>query len=314
MPVSQQVPITPIWPESPYQTTVGVMVPVSERHVFPGTPRYSDIVGLCQQAADAGFDAVWIADHFSFPDEDGLRGAWDAWTLMAAIAASVPRVQIGPMVACTAYRNPGVIAKMTEMIDEISGGRFILGLGAGWQEDEYRQFGIRFEPRVSQFEEALKIIHGLLRHGEANIQGEHYQANNARNLPRGPRPQGAPIMIGSSGKKMLRLLARYADGWNTGWYGSTAGLPEKLDQLRQACEVEGRDFDSVVKTVAISIAMEGYTGNRPNPLWGDAEAQLAFLRDLQGLGFRHICVGLDPCTPETIAAFAPVIEAFHTAS
>jgi alkanesulfonate monooxygenase SsuD/methylene tetrahydromethanopterin reductase-like flavin-dependent oxidoreductase (luciferase family) len=202
--VSNASPFVPIWPESPQDVSLGLMFPVSQRHVFPGTPHFTDVVDLTRRASAAGFETAWIADHFSFPDLAGLRGAWDAWTLMAAVAASVPDINIGPMVACTAYRNPGVIAKMTEMIDEISGGRFILGLGAGWAEPEYRQFGIRFEPRVSQFEEALRIIHGLLRNGEADVQGEWYQANEAKNLPRGPRATGAPIMIGSSGKKCCR--------------------------------------------------------------------------------------------------------------
>ena len=299
------------WPQLKHETTLGLMIPVSQRHVFPETPHYADILNIAEHASSSGFEVLWIADHFSFPDGNGgLRGAWDAWTLMAALAAKVQDVHIGPMVACTAYRNPGVIAKMTEMIDEISGGRFILGLGAGWQEDEYRQFGIQFEPRFSQFEEAFAIITGLLRDGEADVQGAFYQANAAKNLPRGPRPHGAPILIGSSGNKMLRLLARHADAWNTGWYGSTEGIPEKIAALNAACEAEGRDPETVVKTIGISIAMEGYTGNRPNPLEGDADAQLAFLHELKDLGFRHMVVGLDPCTQETIAAFQPVVEQF----
>jgi len=231
---------------------------------------------------------------------------------MAAIAASVPNVKIGPLVACTAYRNPGVIAKMTEMIQDISGGRFILGLGAGWHKPEYEQFGIRFEPRVTQFEEALHIIHGLLRDGEADVQGEHYQANKAVNLPRSQRGHGTPILIGSSGDRMLGLLARYADAWNTCWYGSTAGLPEKIAKLDAACEAEGRDPGTVVRTIGISVAGEGYTGSRPDALTGDAAAQVAFLHELEALGFRHIIIGLDPCTPRGLETIAPVIEAFNS--
>ena len=169
-------------------TSLGINIPNSERKHFCGTPHWADMLAMSQAAAGAGFEVLWFDDHFSFPDgDDGLRGQWDAWTLMAAIAARIPDVHIGPMVACTAYRNPGVIAKMSEMIDDISGGRFILGLGAGWQKDEYRQFGIRFEPRVSQFEEALEIIHGLSATVRPTVQGTYYQANAAKNLPRGPR-------------------------------------------------------------------------------------------------------------------------------
>ena len=286
------------------------MVPISDGATFGTQPRYADVVDMSRQAADSGFEALWFAAHFSFPSDEGLRGIWEAWTLMAAVAAKVPEVAIGPLVACTAYRNPGVIAKMTEMIDEISGGRFILGLGAGWQKDEYEQFGIRFEPRVSQFEEALQIIHDLLRDGEADLQGEYYQANHARNLPRGPRPEGPPILIGSSSPRMLGLLAEYADAWNTCWYGSTDGIPEKIAQLEAACEQAGRDPATVVKTVGIALAGEGYTGSRPNANSGDREAQLDFLYQLEDLGFRHIIVGLDPCTPQALEAFAPVVERF----
>src|SRR5690554_3220299 len=124
------------WPQTKGGTSLGLMVPVSDRATFVTMPRFNDIIGISSLAASVGFETLWFADHFSFPSDDGLRGSWDAWTLMAAVAARVPDVTIGPMVACTAYRNPGVIAKMSEMIDEISGGRFILGLGAGWQKDE----------------------------------------------------------------------------------------------------------------------------------------------------------------------------------
>nr|MBA3379453.1 LLM class flavin-dependent oxidoreductase [Chloroflexia bacterium] len=172
---------TGLWPATRRGTSLGLMVPVSQRATFPDTPHFADILEISTMAESIGIEGLWFADHFSFTSETDLRGSWDAWTLMAAIAAQVPNVQIGPLVACTAYRNPGVIAKMTEMIQDISGGRFILGLGAGWHKPEYEQFGIRFEPRVSQFEEALEIIHGLIRHGEADVQGQYSQTNQAVN-------------------------------------------------------------------------------------------------------------------------------------
>jgi alkanesulfonate monooxygenase SsuD/methylene tetrahydromethanopterin reductase-like flavin-dependent oxidoreductase (luciferase family) len=227
---------------------------------------------------------------------------------MAAIAASVPDVQIGPMVACTAYRNPGVIAKMSEMIDDISGGRFILGLGAGWHKPEYDQFGIRYEPRVSQFEEALEIIHGLLRTGKADLQGEFYQANHAVNVPRGPRPEGPPILIGSTGDRMLKSLVRYADAWNAG--GTIEELKSKIAKLDAACEDAGRDPKSVIRTVGVTAAAVGSAHNDANVVSGSAEQQVGRLRELVNLGFQHIMVRVDPSTPETIAAFASVVYGF----
>jgi alkanesulfonate monooxygenase SsuD/methylene tetrahydromethanopterin reductase-like flavin-dependent oxidoreductase (luciferase family) len=229
---------------------------------------------------------------------------------MAAIAARVPEVTLGPMVACTAYRNPGVIAKMTEMIDEISGGRFILGLGAGWQKDEYRQFGIPFEPRVSRFEEALQIIHGLLRDGQVDVQGEYYQANAAQNLPRGPRPEGPPILIGSSGPRMLGLLAQYADAWDTGWDGNTEGLRKKVETFEQAMRDHGRDPGTVGRSVSAGFAMEDFSGDPATVFQGTDEEKVAFLDSLAGMGFDHVRISLQPLSPATLEAFAPVIESF----
>ena len=300
-----------MWPALKAASTLGINIPNSERNHFYGTPQWSDMIEMSEAAAETGFEVLWFDDHFSFPDgEDGLRGQWDAFTLMAAIAARVPDVQIGPMVACTAYRNPGVIAKMTEMIDDISGGRFILGLGAGWQKDEYRQFGIRFEPRVSQFEEALEIIHGLLRKGEADVQGAFYQANAAKNLPRGPRPHGAPILIGSTGDRMLRLLARYADAWNTGG-SNLEQAQEKLDKLNTVCKAEGRDPATVIKTAGVEFAAEGFTGDTKGPMQLDDAGKIAHLNALKELGFDHTLIRITPTTPQTIAGLKPVVDAFY---
>jgi alkanesulfonate monooxygenase SsuD/methylene tetrahydromethanopterin reductase-like flavin-dependent oxidoreductase (luciferase family) len=300
-----------LWPTLKESTSLGINIPNSERNHYYDTPMWSDMLEMSQAAADAGFEILWFDDHFSFPEEGGShRGQWDTFTLMAAIAARVPDVQIGPMVACTAYRNPGVIAKMTEMIDEISGGRFILGLGAGWQHDEYKQFGLRFEPRVSQFEEALEIIHGLLRHGEADVQGEYYQANQAKNLPRGPREHGAPILIGSTGARMLDLLARYADAWHEG--GSTPeAIRANIAKLDAACEKVGRDPKTVIRTTNVELRAVGSKETDPSVLDLDDDGKLAKFNELKDLGFQHIVLRIKPSTPETIAVLAPVVKAFY---
>ena len=144
-----------------------------------------------------GFDSVWLPDHllFRFP---GVRpqGVWDVWSLLSALAATTKRVEIGPLVACTSFRNPALIAKMADTIDEISGGRLILGLGAGWHKPEYDAFGFPFDHRVSRFEEAMQIIHGLLRDGHVDFEGKFYSARDCELRPRGPRPQGPPILWG----------------------------------------------------------------------------------------------------------------------
>lgn len=298
----------PIWFGQTRPMSLGLMIPIAEGSHFGETPRFDDIVEMARTAADVGFDALWFADHFTFGSrEDGYRGVWECWTMMAAVAAAVPALQIGSLVACTGFRNPGVIAKMAEAIDEISKGRFILGLGAGWHEPEYRQFGFPFDHRYSRFEEALAIIHPLLRRGQADFQGRFFQAEDAVNQPRGPRATGAPILIGSNGDKMLRLIARYADAWNTVWHRSTEKVVPQLARLEAVCAEVGRDPQSLIRTAGGNFAMEGYLERRPDPVRGDADAMAGTLDDFRALGFKHFVCGLDPCTPATITAFGEVI-------
>jgi alkanesulfonate monooxygenase SsuD/methylene tetrahydromethanopterin reductase-like flavin-dependent oxidoreductase (luciferase family) len=287
-------------------------VPVAESRPGAGGPRFAEQLAVAQTAAGIGIEGLWFADHFSFKGDDGLRGSWDVFTLMAAIAAAVPDVQIGPMVACTGYRNPGVIAKMAEMIDEISGGRFILGLGAGWNKPEYDQFGLPYEPRVSRFEEAIHIIQGLLRDGAVDFQGRYYQANEARNLPRGPRPQGPPILVGSTGDRMLRILARYADAWDTGWGGDTEALKGKVAKLEAACAAEGRDPETVARSVSVSFAADGFPGDPATVAPESIEERIQLLNDLAALGFGHIRIGVQPFSIEAIAALEPVVQGFSS--
>ena len=154
---------------------------------------------------DLGFDSVWVGEHllYRWPDRPP-RGPWEAWTLLSAIAASTTRIELGPLVACTNFHNPALLAKQAATIDEISGGRFVLGLGAGWNETEFRAFGYPYDHRIDRFEEAFTIIRTLLREGAIDFDGRWYQARDCELLPRGPRPDGPPLMIGSNGPRMLR--------------------------------------------------------------------------------------------------------------
>lgn len=314
--MSDATTTTPIWFESSRPMSLGLMLPVGESSHFGPTPRFSDMVDMARTAKDVGFEAIWLADHFSFTDEekDETRGVWEAWTMMAAVAAVVPDIQIGSLVACTGFRNPGVIAKMTEAIDEISGGKFILGLGAGWHEPEYRQFGFPFDYRVSRFEDAIRIIHPLLRDGQADYSGEFYQANDAVNVPRGPRATGAPILVGSSGDRMLSLIAEFADAWNTVWHSDPAKVAALMPKVDAACDAIGRPRESLIRTAGGNFAMEGYLGRRPNPVEGDASVMASRLGEFQSLGLAHFVCGLDPCTPATITSFGDVIAALDALS
>ena len=139
---------------------------------------------MAQAAEDVGFDSIWVGDHLLYRDDDGReRAPWDAWTLLAALAAATQRVQLGPLVACTAFHPPGLIARMAAALAEVSGGRFVLGLGAGWNQDEFRAFGLPFDHRVSRFEESFTIIRRLLAGERVTLEGSYCQARRRRIAP-----------------------------------------------------------------------------------------------------------------------------------
>ncbi|HET7092983.1 MAG TPA: LLM class flavin-dependent oxidoreductase [Thermomicrobiales bacterium] len=298
------------WPASRRPMGLGLMVPIGEGSAFGGAPRFADMAAMARLAEAVGFDAVWFADHLAMQsaDEPEPRGIWECWTMMAGVAAVTERIQIGSLVACAGFRNAGVIAKMTEAIDEISGGRFILGLGAGWHKPEYDMFGFPFDHRVSRFEDALRVIQPMLRQGVATYDGTYAQAADAINQPRGPRPDGAPILVGSDGARMLRLIAQYADAWNTVWHRDPAALPPLLAAVDAACAEVGRDPATLVRTAGGNIAMPGYLGVRPDPIEGDADGIAGTLAAFRDLGLRHYVCGIDPCTPTSIEQFGRVIE------
>ena len=221
-----------------------LMMPISEEAAFGGTPQFSDIAEMAEVARQTGFDALWFADHFTFgTPEEGQRGVWEAFTMMAAVAARVPGITIGSLVACTGFRNPGVVAKMTEAIDDISGGRFVLGLGAGWHKPEYDMFHLPWDHRYGRFKDSISIISPLLRTGTADYEGPFFSATEALNIPGGPRRAegGPPILVGTNGQKMMRLTAQFADAWNSDWHHDPSTLLPMLAELDTACEDVGRD-------------------------------------------------------------------------
>src|SRR3954452_7418830 len=208
---------------------VGIQLPEVEREV-----RWPEIVSMARRAEDAGFDAVWFGEHLLYRFADGpSRGPWEAWSMLAALAAATTRIRIGPLVACTAFHNPAVLAKQADTLDEISGGRFVLGLGAGWNETEFRAFGIPFDHRIDRFEEAFTIIRGLLHDGAIDFDGRFYQARDCELIPRGPRPNAPPLMIGSNGPRMLRIAVPYVQAWNT-WFADIGNTPDGVAPLRDA--------------------------------------------------------------------------------
>lgn len=293
------MPSTPIWFDSAREMSFGLMLPVRHATMGGDTPRFADLVTMSQTAQDVGFEALWFGDHLSFQDNGETVGTWEAWTLMAAIANAVPHVQIGPLVTAASYRNPGLIAKMTEMIDEISDGRFILGIGAGWAKDEYQQFGIPYDHRASRFEESIEIIHGLLREGTSTFHGDYWQTDGAINEMRGPRPHGAPILIGSNGDRLVHSIAKYADAWNSDWQTSPEDYLPLLAKLDAACEAIGRDPASLIRTGSVRL-------NIDTP----SDEIQRYFHGVRELGIKHLVIGLEPRTLANVQAFGDEIARF----
>lgn len=295
---------------------IGIMLPESEREMAGATAGWSDFVAMARTIEDNGFDSLWFADHLLMKVEGHEpQGAWEAWSMLSAFAAITERIELAPFVSCTAYRNPALTAKIAETVDEISGGRVILGLGSGWAEPEYAAFGYPFDHRFGRFEEAFTIIRKLIREGEVDFHGRWYEANQCELRPRGPRPDGMPIMVGTFGApKMTRLIAEHADIWNV-WAQHTGnratGVKPLLDQLDAACEEVGRDPATLERTVAVMVDFPGSYG-RPGQavpsLTGTPEELVAEMLAYAELGISTVQIYPDPCTVEGIEALVPMLE------
>jgi alkanesulfonate monooxygenase SsuD/methylene tetrahydromethanopterin reductase-like flavin-dependent oxidoreductase (luciferase family) len=276
--------------------------------------RWPEIIAMSRLGEQIGFDSVWVGDHLLYRDEvNGARGPWEAWTTLAGIAASTSRIAIGPLVACTSFHNPAMLAKLATTVDEISGGRLILGLGAGWNETEYRAFGFPFDRRVARFAEAFTIIRTLLREGRIDFEGEFYSARDCELVPRA-RPGGPRLMVGSIGDRMLALTAPHVDAWNA-WYGWTGNQPEGVVPLRQkvdaAAAAAGRHPSEIERTVAVLVRLPGATGGRgydAAPLDGSPEVIAEGLRAYARVGIGHVQLVIDPITSSSLEAMAPVLD------
>ena len=292
---------------------VGLFLNTAEGTMDGETPRWSDTLALARRAEEAGFDAVWLPDHllFRFEGEPPL-GAWEGWSLLAALAAGTERIHLGPLVTCIGHRNPALLAKMADTVDEISGGRLILGLGAGWHEPEFRAFGSPFDHRVTRFEEALTIITALLRDGRVDFEGTYHRARECELRPRGPRSNGPPIMVGATGERMFRLTARHADIWNGEWWKMGAdGRPAAFARLNAACQEIGRDPVSLTRTLFLAVDAPGAPPSGRGwlaPVSGSSEELAVLLRTLAGEGIAEVQVWLAPTSLAGIEAFSHVLE------
>lgn len=208
---------------------------------------WAEVLATARHAESTGWDGVWVADHFMgnppvFPAE---IPTFEAGSLVSALAAAVDRVRIGTLVYGNTYRHPAVLANMAATVDHVSGGRFALGVGAGWQVNEHDAYGIELpavRPRIDRFEEAIQIVRGLLREPTTTFAGEHYRVTDAICEPK-PVQDPLPILVGCQGDRMLGITARFADEWNT--WGLPDHIAERSAVLSRQCEKVGRDPDAI---------------------------------------------------------------------
>ncbi|HTE63480.1 MAG TPA: LLM class flavin-dependent oxidoreductase [Solirubrobacteraceae bacterium] len=288
---------------------LGVQLPEVERDV-----RWPEYLSMAHAAEAAGFDSIWIGDHLLYRgDGRPERGPWEAWTLLSALAAATERVRLGPLVACAGFHPPGLIAKMAATIDEVSGGRFVLGLGAGWNAQEFAAFGIPYDRRVSRFEEAFAIVRGLLAGERVTVAGRHWRADDAILLP--PPARRTPLMIGSNGPRVLGIALPHVDAWNT-WYtdfgNSADGFAALNERISAAADEVGRAPEEVERSACVHVVLDRAAADRPieaPPLEGTPEQIAARLRELAEAGADEAILVVSPITERSIRALAEVVAA-----
>jgi len=301
---------------------IGVVLPHGEGDANPaGTPAttlpWAAIRAFAEQAEGLGLDSLWVFDHLLMRMEAAPEsGLHEALTILTATAAATKRAALGVLVACTSFRNPALLAKMAATIDEVSGGRLILGLGSGWHEPEYEAFGYEFAHRVSRFEESLDIIRPLLRGKAVTLDGAWVQARDAVLRPP-PARLDIPLLIASKGPRMMRLAARDAQAWNTAWYGGPdhERFIMRVAGIREACAAAGRDPATMELTVGFSARPPGSPlapGEDPGTFFTGSEAELAErLADWQAAGIGHVITSLTPATPAALAWLAEGVARFR---
>lgn len=276
---------------------VGVQLPEVERDV-----RWPELRAIARTAEASGYDSIWVGDHMLYRgDGRPERGPWDAWSVLAALAASTERIRLGPLVASTAFHPPGLVARMAAAIDEVSAGRFTLGVGTGWNEAEFRAFGIAFENKVARFEEAFTIIQRLLAGERVSFDGRFYRVDDALLLPTPKRR--VPLLIGSSGPRVLAATSPHVEWWNSwySWYGNT---PSGFAALSSRFEGDFR------RSACVLVAVDGGTSERAleegSPPIESRELR-THLNELADVGADEAILVLDPINERSVAAVADAL-------
>jgi alkanesulfonate monooxygenase SsuD/methylene tetrahydromethanopterin reductase-like flavin-dependent oxidoreductase (luciferase family) len=292
---------------------VGWRVPMWPAEDYPGARLVEEIEAHLGRLAGS-FDSAWLSDHF-VPGNDwrGPRAdTLEAWSTICHLAAAFPSYRYGHVVLASSYRQPSLLAKMAATTQLLTRGRLILGIGAGWKEDEYRAYGYDFPPagvRIGQLAEAIQLIRAMWTRAPASFEGRYFRIAEAWNNPLPDPPP--PVMVGGGGERLtLRVVAEHADWWNM-----PGGTPEtyqhKLDVLAGHCHEVGRDPSSIQRTVGTFVALdESQAVGRParEGLRGAPDQIAQHLRDLEAAGASHVTCLLVPPTARGIERFARVIE------
>ena len=314
--------------EPPNRLRVGLLLPQMEDAMAGATPRWQDIEKMARFAEDAGFDSVWAIDHLIVYERDGDdrrgKGVWECWSLLAALAATTSRITIGSLVSATSFRSPALLAKICDTVDEISGGRLVVGLGAGSYPHEHTSFGLPFEDRFERFEESVQIVRTLLRDGAVDFEGRHHHVRECELRPRA-RDGGPPLVIGTlkHGPRMMRVVAEHADRWNV-WMAFGVSDPARIPGFRAigdaACSAVGREPATLERSACVLVDLSGgqiwgtdvpkvlRTRKRVEGLSGTHEQIAEQLRAFAHEGITEVQVSLSPNTLAGIEAFAPVLE------
>ena len=275
-----------------------------------GVAPYAELRALALQAEAAELDSIWVYDHLLYRADGETSGTHECWTVLAALAEATRHASLGTLVMCTGFRNPALLAKMAATLDHVSGGRLILGLGAGWHDPEFVAFGYPTDHKVSRFAEALAVITSLIRTGRADMDGRWVSARDAVLEP--PARPDLPILVAAAGPRMLELTARHADAWNDAWFGAP---DERLDAHRaalgEACRQAGRDPADVAVTVGVTVRY-GDVGGAETPALRGTPAEVASgLAAHAEAGVAHVAALLEPTTAETLAEFAEAVSLFR---
>jgi alkanesulfonate monooxygenase SsuD/methylene tetrahydromethanopterin reductase-like flavin-dependent oxidoreductase (luciferase family) len=289
---------------------------------------WPQIRSLARDAEAVGIDTLWAPDHLRRELPGGERiGFWECWTILTAAAEATTSIGIGPYVACTGYRNPALLAKMAMTLDEVSGGRLVLGLGSGVpdRDPSWHTFGFAADKPVGRYAEAAEIVTRMLRERSVTYEGEFYRTDDAELIPRGPRPDGPPVWLAGLGERTARIAARFGDAINVNLPLAGPGDMARLVEIaHRACKAEGRDPTTLALTGWGRVVLDddGIALERPGCLSGSPEEVAAMVRGFEAAGLRHMTFYIgapdDPSklpalTAERLEAFAPVLRAIRGA-